>query len=606
MEITLSGTWRGRADPGQAGMKSGWFEMEQSSRVADGWEAIQVPSCWNTIPKYERYEGIFWYAADFDLPPVQNPETAGEIEYTLKFNAVNYLCLVWVNGTEIGRHEGGYLPFELTVPGEIIRPVQNRIVVMADNFRSPQRIPGELFDWFNYGGIVRDVSLIARTPRHFKSIRIMTKINADGSAAVSVDYSQKQAFHFIWTAGADDESIISGIVESNAPDGKFDFTIQDAKHWSPDNPVLYKLDLIPSPDETAEAHSVRFGIREISISGIRIFLNGKPVKLKGVSLHEELTPYGRTIPREERFRDARDIKNLGFNALRTAHYSHDEALIDAADEIGLFVIEEIPVYWNIDFKNEAVYEKAEGMIKDLIARDFNHPSVIMWSVGNEVPVEDEACDLFIQRLMAEARARDSSRIVSYVSSRFLTDETRKASDVCCINCYLGWYFGDEKDLSGLLTAARESAPEKPWLLTEFGACAKHGFRSLGRRAKYSEDRQAEFLEHYIRTINSLDWISGWFIWIYRDFRSPMRTNKYQAGFNRKGIVSESREQKLIFEKIPALLNGKTRLKGTAKFKLFAPALKRLEEFLWRFAQPAAAKKSKSDYDAYFSGIRGKK
>lgn len=600
MNISLSGTWRGTPDPKQIGVKSNWYcnTFDSSS-----WEEIQIPSCWNTIPRYERYEGIFWFATDFDIPELDNsPDT----EYLLRFNAVNYLCRIWVNECELSSHEGGYLPFEVPIPAKALIKNGNHLVVMVENFRSKQRIPGELFDWFNYGGIVRDVWLVARTKRHFKSVRVNTEINADQSATITVDYKCKEPFHFIWTVSFNEEPILSGIEESEINNGRLSFNLKNAHLWSPDDPALYKLALIPSPDETAEPYSVKFGVRDINISGTRIVLNGKPIKLKGVSLHEELVPYGRTIPRELRFKDVADIKSLGFNSLRTAHYSHDEALIEAADEIGLLVLEEIPVYWYIDYKDESVYEKAEEMIRTLIERDFNHPSVIMWSVGNEVPVEDEDCDLFIRRLMAEARSIDPTRLVSYVSSRFIIDKTREASDVCCLNCYIGWYFGDEKDLFGLLSASRETAPGKPWMITEFGACAKHGFKSSKLRSKYSEDRQAEFLEHYIRTINSMDWISGWFIWIYRDFRSPIRTNKYQSGFNRKGIVDESLNKKLICDKLPEILDGRKRLDYSLAINLLKPGLKNLEEFAWKHVQPMVNKKAKSDYDSYFSGIRDKK
>ncbi|MFA6447902.1 MAG: glycoside hydrolase family 2 TIM barrel-domain containing protein [bacterium] len=600
MNILLSGEWRGRPDPKQTGLNQEWFRVNNSGPDIPEWKSVDVPSCWNADPRYERYEGIFWYATDFDLPGEADSEIA------IRFLAVNYLCRAWVNGREIGIHEGGYLPFEFNVPNERLLPGGNRLVVMAENFRSSRRIPGALFDWFNYGGIVRDVELLIRSPFRFKDARVRTSILSDGGAEITVNYQQIQTFPFSWLVtecGEPDKPIASGVIESHALDGSFEIIIPNAKLWSPETPSLYMLELKPAPGVNAENHSVRFGVREIRTFGPRIIFNGKPIKLKGDSLHEELMPYGRSIPREERFRDARDIKKLGFNALRTAHYTHDEALLDAADEIGLLVLEEIPVYWDIDYESRSVYEKAESMLRDMIARDFNHPSVIQWSVGNEVPVENEACDLFIQRLLAEARSLDETRLVTYVSSRFLIDETRKASDVCCVNCYLGWYFGDEKELAGLLTATRETAPDKPWLVTEFGACARSGFRSPKRRSKYSENRQAEFLAHYIRTINGLDWISGWFIWIYRDFKSPMRNHKYQQGFNRKGIVGVEREQKLICEMLPSLLDEKILPKSESIMKFLAPAFKKLEEFAWRFAQPMIARAAKKEYDDFFTGIK---
>lgn len=590
-KISLSGKWRGRQDRNRTGERLGWHLAENSAPDSGGWEEFDIPCSWNLDRRFERYEGFFWYAVDFPLPA-----GGARRDIAIKFLAVNYSCRAWVNGSEIGTHEGGFLPFEFEIPGDILE-ADNRLVVQIDNLRSPRRVPGLVFDWFNYGGIVRDVELLSRCAHRFVSVQVSSKLMSRDRAAITIEYAQKCAFPFSWNILHDGKSVASGVAE-RAGGGNILIDLHAALPWSPESPELYRLELTPVHGEYADGYSTRFGIREITAVGAKIILNGKPLLLRGVSLHEELPPYGRTIPREQRFKDVADIKRLGFNALRTAHYAHDEALVDAADEAGLLVFEEIPVYWELDYSSPEVQATAESMLRDMISRDFNHPSVILWSVGNEVPVENPHCEALMLKLMSIARRLDPTRLVTYVSSRFLTDTTRRESDICCVNCYVGWYFGDEKHLAGLMEMTRDTAPDKPWIMTEFGACARRGFRSRTKE-KYSEDRQAEFISHYIRTLNGMDWISGWFIWIYRDFRSPIRNHRYQSGFNRKGIVDEKNAPKLIAADMPSLIENKIQSGTSATSKIAAPALSMLETLAWRFAMPLVMKSQCSEYDRFY-------
>lgn len=592
--IQLNGIWRARQDPRGSGVRGKWYTPDNSGAETRGWESADVPSCWNCDPRYKRYEGVFWYATDFELPA---NATNNGLTHFLRFLAVNYHCRVWLNGREVGTHEGGYLPFEFVIDNDVLETT-NRLVVRVENFRARDRIPGENFDWMNYGGIVRDVELIARTPARFQFARVSSRLSSDGGAFVRVNYSQTIPFNFKWSVLFVGETVAEGAHSSKHAEGAFEVHVQNARKWSPDAPNLYILELYDADELRAnDGFRTTFGIREIRTEGSRILLNGEPIKFRGASLHEELVPYGRCVPKEERWADARAIKAAGFNALRTAHYTHDEELLRAADETGLLVFEEIPIYWDIDYDSEMVKRLAEGMVGDMIARDFNHPCVVAWSVGNEIPVENSSCDKLIRSLMDQARSIDPGRLVTYVSCRFVVDKTRSASDVCCINCYLGWYYGNEKDLPALLDMTRSTAPDKPWIMTEFGACAEKGFRSANKE-KFSEDRQAEFISSYIRTLNSHDWISGWFIWIWRDFSSPIRINKHQKRFNRKGLVSESNNPKLILEMMPRLLEEKSEGLPLPPVKLPVAAFELLERAVC-LAQPFFAAAQKRIYDRFF-------
>ncbi len=329
-----------------------------------------------------------------------------------------------------------------------------------------------------------------------------------------------------------------------AKKSEFFFNLETPKLWSPTHPELYKLEvhLVGANDEK----SVRFGIRDIESNHNGIFLNNKRIKLFGISLHEEQVPYYRTIPIDIRQRDVQAIKSLGFNALRTAHYPHDESLIEIADKEGILILEEIPVYWGIAFDDAKVFKKAARMLRTLIHRDYNHPSVIMWSCGNEIPVSNLACSRFMKNLMLYARTLDTSRLISYVSMSLFTDRVRRKSDINCINAYFGWYYLSHLPIGWFMDSIRYTNLKKHFILTEFGAGAKYGFHKPLRKAfKFSEEYQASLISHHIKTLNSRDYMAGWFIWIYRDFKSHMRTNPYQSGFNRKGIVDEHNNKKLI-------------------------------------------------------------
>ncbi len=598
MIYSLNGKWLAKPDPGKKGEREKWFDTLPADTSTCDWEETDVPGCWNNSSDYFRYEGTFWYMKDFRAPTKQRE---CDVIKVIRFFAVNYLCKAWLNGVPLGTHEGGWLPFEYIIPEDVLA-LENRLVVMVDNERSPKRIPGELCDWFNYGGIVRDVQLHYRSPRHFRDVKVKTDLEC-GEAVITVSIFQHEVFDFAWEIEFEGAAVAGGVFSPRAVTDGFEIRIKNPSLWTPDAPNLYFLKLSPAPEAEATGYEVRFGIRTIRVSGHWILLNGEKIKLKGVSLHEELLPYGRSIPRAERFRDVRDIKSLGFNALRTAHYTHDEALVDAADEIGLLVLEEIPVYWSIDYADGAVYDRAAAMVRDMIDRDYNHPSVILWSVGNEVPVENPDCACFMRRLMEETRRQDDTRIVTYVSSRFALDETRRASDVACLNCYVGWYFGDERMLPEILDITRTTAPDKPWIITEFGAGAKAGFLSPFRK-RFSENRQARLLEYYIKTLNSLDWMAGWFIWIYRDFRSPLRMNKHQHGFNRKGLVSEKREQKKICARFPALLVETVDVRKAVAPKLKAKILRFIEEVAMEYALDMIMSSQRKKYDDFYSDKPG--
>jgi beta-glucuronidase len=483
---------------------------------------------------------------------------------------------VWINGTYLGDNEGGFLPFKLKIPNKILES-NNTIAIEVENLRKFERLPSLFYDWYNWGGIYRDVELEIVPRERVEWIHIVTKEIIAQTATLLVKFKLTQSAQLKWKILRDSTVVKEGETTTQGTQAHFAINITNPGLWSPETPNLYEFQA--TLNGKGEIYSTKFGIRTITVKQRGIYLNEKLFRIKGVSLHEELMPYGRAIPENERCKDIETMKKIGFNTLRTAHYSHDEKLMELADELGILILEEIPVYWTCDFKNPAVLKLALKMLKTLIFRDFNHPSVILWSVGNEVPVQNRVCYQFMEQLMRYARKLDSSRIVTYVSSRMLSDRLRRKSNLPCLNLYFGWYLLSERNLNRVLDLIHETAPDQPLLITEFGAGAKYGFHS-GSYHKFSEEKQASIISESILTYNSKDYIAGWIIWIYRDFRSPMRTNPYQQGFNRKGVVSDRNEAKLIARVLKNVLHKIPKKRKMGRFAKFYWLLLPLELFIF--------------------------
>jgi len=569
-KISFNGNWKYKCDIKQSGEQELWNDL---NFIKESWSKLpncKLPACWNTIEEggtlpYDRYEGFFWFFYQFALEKLEEEE-----DYFISFKGINYYCKVWMNGTYLGEHQGGFLPFQLSIPTKILGK-NNFIAVEVENFRKFDRIPSMQFDWYNWGGIYRDVDFLVLSKKRIEWLHIITTEIDSDSARLLIKYKLTQKGLMKWAILQNSEVVLQGSTDFQQLRGQFSLSIPYPKLWSPQDPMLYEFEVQFA--DGGERYSTKFGIRTVEVKQTGVYLNNKLIKIKGVSQHEELMPYGRAIPEGERLKDLKMMKFLGLNTLRTAHYSHDEKLVALADEVGVLILEEIPVYWFCDFKNPQVLKLAFSMMRGLIYRDFNHPSVILWSVGNEIPIENRACYRFMVQLMQAAKKLDPSRIVTYVSSRMVSDGLRSKSDLPCLNEYWGWYYFSERNLNRVLDFIHQTAPHKPLLITEFGADAKYGFHS-NEYQKFSEEKQASILSESIRTFNSKDYIAGWIIWIYRDFRSPMRLNMYQQGFNRKGVVSDKNEPKLIAKVIKALLwekPKKRRLKLLARYYfLFKP------------------------------------
>ncbi|MFW9904594.1 MAG: glycoside hydrolase family 2 protein [Candidatus Thorarchaeota archaeon] len=574
MKISLNGEWKFLSDTECIGIKNEWWGEEWIYEQYSYLRTINLPNNWNIIPELDKYEGIVWFFYIFDIPAdMKNLEN---FDIFIQFKAVNYETSFWINGTKCGIHNGNFLPFKFQIKPNLLEK-KNCIAVRVENFRKKNRIPSRSRDWFNWGGIYRDIDLFFYEKNRIDWVGVKTTILKGGQSKVEVLYELKTpqlasdqlkiCWKLFYLGNISSQNlrrgepiqVDDGIISNHSTQYSFSFHVKEAKIWTIDDPQLYQLQMVLP--ESQEPYVTRFGIREIKIVGSTLYLINKPISLQGVSLHEELFPYGRAIPLDKRREDVLNIKKLGFNALRTGHYPHDESIYEICDEEGLLVLEEIPVYWGNDFSSKKVLKKAARMLTDMIRRDFNHPSIICWSTGNEIPILNKDCRQFMSALVKHSKTLDTSRLTIFVvdfwAALVAPKEFVGEIDILCVNEYIGWYYFSVYNLNIFLDCLHQRFRRIPVFVTEFGAGAQYGVHDSSiLPMKYSEERQASILGHSIKVMNSKAYINAWFIWVYRDFQSHMRLNQFQNGYNRKGIVSERNEKKLITQCFPSLAEKK--------------------------------------------------
>ncbi len=538
----LNGLWHYTVDQYDVGLRDNWHipsakDKEEPQRPWDyrpeQGELAAVPGCWNLIkPEYFYFEGSVWYSREFRYQPLDPAE-----RLYLRVGAANYDAKIYLNSVFLGNHGGGSTPFFVDLTGKLDR--QNLIQICVNNTRTTDRVPMRNTDWYNWGGIYRDVELIRLPEVVIKDFQI--SLVPDGTysrIAVKAMISENEA------AGSATVAIPDlGIERSFRIDRGSGETVIEGKPqlWSPENPYLYDVSLSYGEDRVSD----RVGFREIRVRGTEILLNGKPVFLRGISAHEDDVRLGKASSREDILRRYRHARELGCNFLRLAHYPHHELAAQLADELGFLLWEEIPVYWAIDFRNPSTYKDAENQLLELIARDFNRASVIIWSVGNENPDTDERLE-FMCNLARAVKSRDSTRLVSaacLVNHEKVRIEDRLAAylDVIGLNEYYGWYNPNRQELELLLG---NSSPEKPVVITEFGAGAKAGHHG-SIHEMFTEEYMDGVYRYQIDAIRKSDYIKGMTPWILYDFTCPRRQNRFQKGYNRKGLIAEDKKTKKL-------------------------------------------------------------
>jgi len=551
---SLNGDWATIVDPYFSGLysfhheekKNGFF-LNQKPKPGDPFPIeydfskepkLKVPGDWNTQrDTLFYYEGPIWYQRDFTYGP--KPGT----RIFLHVGAANYHSLFWVNGKKVCEHEGGFTAFNCDVTSAL-HEGGNFIVAAVDNTRHEDSVPTLETDWWNYGGLTREVSLI-EVPETFVD---QYDLHLSRTEADVIE-------GWVHVAGKGAERIEVELPELGAKgtaqpdqDGRapIRFSAKGLERWSPENPKLYKVEIRAGKDSIDEL----MGFRTIEVKGTQILLNGKPIFLRGVSVHAE-APYrtGRAYSDKDAETLLSWAKELGCNFVRLAHYPHDETMLRAADRMGLLVWSENPVYWALQFDNPKVLAKAKQQLEEEIGTLRNHGAIILWSMANETP-NTPARTKFIETLAARARELDSSRLITAAllvraegHAKIVDDPLGSALDVIGVNEYIGWY--EQHPETADVTDWR-IAYDKPLIVSEFGGGAKAGLHG-GENERWTEEYQASIYRHQLGMLNRIAQLRGMSPWILMDFRSPNRLLVgIQDDFNRKGLISDQGEKKQAF------------------------------------------------------------
>jgi beta-glucuronidase len=527
------------------------YYVEESRQIEydfDKAPTLTVPGDWNTqSERLYYYEGSVWYRRTIKIPCQAGNDGKGAgndgKRWFLYFGAVNYKCIVGLNNTILGEHKGGFTPFWFEVT-DVLREGENSLVVWVNNTRGVSEVPTVNFDWWNYGGLTRDVQLISVPKVFIKDYRI----RFDGSSAeisVSLDGGDVPVTVEI------PELKIKVQIPGTSP-GMTGINLTKKKNkpelWSPSNPKLYDIIITAGEDRIAD----KVGFRTVRTEGEKILLNGKPVFLKGVALHDETIGAnpGRCRSKEDVKALLEAAKDLGCNFLRLAHYPHSEQMVRLAEEMGFMLWEEIPCYWNIDWTSEETYANAENQLLEMIGRDANRSAVIIWSVANETPRNPERL-AFLGKLIARARAEDPTRLVSAAMEKkfrdphhaVVEDELIALTDLISFNQYEGWYDGTPADCDSLVWTIPTG---KPVVISEFGGGARYGMHG-DENKRFSEEYLALLYRKNLEMLMRLPGIAGLSPWCLKDFRSPKRPlNGIQDEFNRKGVIDEQGHRKQAF------------------------------------------------------------
>lgn len=537
---SLGGQWHYALDRYDTCLRKKWFEEkyydEQGYSLPvdysfDEWPVMQLPACWNMVSReYFLYEGSMVFTRRFSYVS----ET--EEEVFLRIGAANYICRVFLNGEYVGLHRGGSTPAFWNITDKLQK--ENRIVITVDNTRRVEYVPTENVDWFHYGGIYRDIELLRVPKTHIKAFRIA--LVPDGTfRRIRAVVKLSQAVSATAQLSIEELGIRQ---EISITEGVGEIIIEAAPVlWSPEKPKLYQVELSCGKDRVRD----KVGFREIKVENGEILLNGKRIFLRGICCHEDSEKNGKAVSEEERREDILLAKELGCNFMRITHYPHHERMAQLADEIGMLLWEEIPVYWAIRFECENTYEDAQNQLRELIARDYNRASVIVWSVGNENADTQERLR-FMSRLTQCARREDDTRLISAAclvdsERNVIADRLTDYLDIIGINEYCGWYTPDFEKLPQLM---ENSHPIKPVIITEFGADALAGHHGT-ITDKGTEECQAYIYERQIEVLRGIPYIKGMTPWLLKDFRSPRRASALQNYYNRKGLLSEDKQHKKL-------------------------------------------------------------
>lgn len=510
------------------------FEHAQTMLVPGDWNGQDATLTW--------YDGMIWMRRHFEINELSDKRQF------LHFGAVNYKALVYLNGEKVGEHEGGFTPFSFDVT-DLVKSGKNTLVVSVDSNHDKQSLPSPSVDWKNYGGITRPVKLVSVPDTYIHDYFV--RLNADNSIQTDIRLGgSKLKNQKVNLTIAELGISLRGKTDQK---GHVSFNVNVAnkvQKWSPKLPKLYDVTIATTEDKVSD----NIGLRNISTDGDQILLNGETIFLRGISIHEE--SLGATPSRalnESRARELLSIAKYDLNAnfIRLAHYPHTAMMTKLADEMGLLVWSEIPVYWDIDFANAETLTLAKQIQKENIVRDRNRASIMFWSIANETPQTEERLT-FLTELTQDLRKLDDTRLVTAALHKVkksgdafkIGDPLAQIIDVVAVNTYEGWY--GKMPLDEVSDIKWENPTGKPFMFSEFGAGALYGFKDA-KLEKFSEDFQAAYYQETIEMVKNIPGLNGISPWVLKDFKSPRRMHsRFQGHWNRKGLISPEGYKKQAF------------------------------------------------------------
>jgi len=541
---SLNGKWDVIIDQYDQGRKNKIYLNKKPEGKTDFYEysfdnglRLNVPSDWNSqLPELKNYEGTVWYARHFDV------QKDAQKHLFLYFAAVSYRCKIYLNGKEIGEHEGGFTPFQIEVTN-LVKEANNFLAVEVNNTRTVDAIPAKSFDWWNYGGITRDVMLVTTPKSYIQDYFIQLEKHTANQINIQVTLSGQLANTAV-TVEIPELNIRQKVNTDQYGIAKTSIkNVKKLQRWSTDAPKLYKVVVVANEDRVEEL----IGFRNLEVKGTDIYLNDKPIFMKSVSFHEEIPQRkGRAFSEADATMLLSEAKALGCNMIRLAHYPQNEYTVRMAEKMGFLLWEEIPIWQGIDFENKDTRLKAGGMIKEMVMRDKNRCALGFWGVANETQPSAPRNE-FLRYLIKSVKEIDSTRLITAAFDLVRFDRTKqlfvmddpfiKELDVVSINKYMGWYHPWPVTPD---KAIWDVAKGQPLIVSEFGAEALYGkIGDADVASSWSEDYQAKLYRDNIEMFKHIPNLRGVSPWVLFDFRSPFRFHPInQDGWNRKGLVSD--------------------------------------------------------------------
>ena len=546
--IDLDGGWLFIKDEQDEGREKGWC-----SRLPDGACRVTVPSLWNNELGMLNYEGACWYEKRFYTE-------GGTLRFV--FESVMTAAEVWLDGGYLGSHYGGFTEVDMIAEG--VCQGEHTLVLRVDNSFDESSIPQRVCDWFNYGGIARSVSVEELSGVAVLSCRLIYELADDlGSAKCRCrmelyNADDKDANAPI-VAKVGDTDIFKGVIAVKSR-GRVEITTPSAVVpspvlWDVGAPKLYTLEVKTPSDDLID----RVGFRRIEVKDGEILLNGKPVTFRGVNRHEEHPDWGFAFPAKLMKRDLDLIEEMNCNSIRGSHYPNSRIFLDMLDERGVMFWSEIPI-WGVGFGEKAlsspkVVERGLEMHREMTKQYYNHPSIVIYGMHNEIRTELPCAYEMSQKYAELLRAEGGNRLITHASSHPFEDSSMEFDDVICINAYKGWYGGRLSDWDTFVEKfddhrGQMGLSDKPVIMSEFGAAALSGYHSHFDTVRWSEEYQSELLEYAINLFDRTDYMRGTFVWQFCNIRtSPSMDINRARYFNNKGIVDEYRNPKAAYFKV---------------------------------------------------------